>query len=210
MYVYKPDDSVPIKVWVEKGEIEQGAIEQIENTARLPFAFHHVALMSDGHQGFGAPIGGVMATKGVVIPNFVGVDIGCGCLSVKTSLTEIDNLQEVVDKIKEMIPVGFNKHQEPQDEALMPEVEDLYDMYVVTVEYDNALKSLGTLGGGNHFVEIQKGGDGNIWIMLHSGSRNLGYKIAKRYNALAVDFNEQWHSSVPKKYGLLLYSNSYI
>jgi len=200
MYVYKMDN-LPIKVWAEKGEIEEGALQQIETAARLPFAFHHVALMADGHQGYGIPIGGVVATRGVVIPNCVGVDIACGVIAVKLSLTEIDDLEGVVANIKDVIPVGFNKHEEPQDGWLMPAYYP-GNHEVAHRERENALMSLGTLGGGNHFIEIQRGDDGHIWVMVHSGSRNLGYKIAKHYNDLAVTFNERWHSSVPKKWGL--------
>lgn len=203
MYAYKNDNSVPIKVWANKGEIEEGAIEQLENAARLPFAFHHVALMPDAHRGYGLPIGGVIATKGVVIPNFVGLDIACGCRAVKTSLTDIDNLEDVVSKIREVIPVGFNKHAEPQSVMLMPDIDGCFDdnYQVVYREVDNALLSLGTLGGGNHFIEIQRGDDGNIWVMVHAGSRNLGKQIAEHYNKIAVNLNERWHSSVPAKWG---------
>ncbi len=194
-------EKYPIKLWLD--DIEDGALEQAKNLANLPFVFKHIAIMSDCHQGYGMPIGGVMATRGVVIPSAVGVDIGCGVCSVKTSLTEIEGLVGLVERIRELIPVGFNKHEEPQDEALMP-LSTMDDSYyrVIHKEYENALKSLGTLGGGNHFIEIQKGSDGYIWIMLHSGSRNLGYKIAKHYNKLAVQLNDRWHSQVPKKWGL--------
>ena len=97
-------------------------------------------------------------------------------------------------------------HSQPQDVALMPvanEIDCFQDEYeIVYQEYDNALLSLGTLGGGNHFIEIQRGSDGHIWVMLHSGSRNLGKKIADHYNALAVKLNERWHSKVPKEWKL--------
>ena len=103
MYTYKPERCrVPIKVWSEKGSIEQGALDQIENIASLPFAFHHIVLAPDGHQGYGMPIGGVLATEGVVIPNAVGVDIGCGMCAVKTYLKDItiDDLKKVMGKIR--------------------------------------------------------------------------------------------------------------
>lgn len=212
MYAYKPDNSIPIKVWTKEGEIEQGAIEQIENTAKLPFAYHHVALMADAHRGYGAPIGGVMATRGVVIPNFVGVDIGCGVCALKTShkaaMIEPEHLTMIVDKIKQVIPVGFNKHSDSQEESLMPRIDDYEtdcfetEFEIVYREYDNALCSLGTLGGGNHFIEIQKDTDGYVWIMIHSGSRNLGYKIAQHYNKLAIQLNKRWYTQVPEKWGL--------
>lgn len=103
-------EAKPIKMWLE--DLEETALAQAKNLANLPFTFKHVALMPDCHAGYGMPIGGVIATKGVVIPNAVGVDIGCGMCAVKTSLPSIDkdSLSRIVDLIKEVIPVGFN-HQ---------------------------------------------------------------------------------------------------
>ena len=195
-------------MWLD--DMEKGALDQAKNLANLPFAFRHIAIMPDSHQGYGMPIGGVMATKNVIVPNAVGVDIGCGMCAVKTSLTEIDTetLKKIMREIRKVIPVGFNKHQEMQDPKLMPsrietdslKVEDGYP--IIEEQYDNARKSLGTLGGGNHFIEIQKGDDGHIWIMIHSGSRNLGLKVAQHYNELAIELNTKWHSSVPKEWQL--------
>ena len=113
-------EKIPIKIWTD--EIENGALEQAKNLANLPFAFKHIAIMPDTHQGFGMPIGGVLATKDVIIPNAVGVDIGCGMCAVKTSLTEIDKetLKKIMGEIRKAIPVGFNKHKEMQNELLMP------------------------------------------------------------------------------------------
>lgn len=198
---------IPLKIWTD--DIEGGALEQATHLTELPFAFKHIAIMPDTHQGYGMPIGGVMATKGVVVPNAVGVDIGCGMCAVKTSLTGIDTeiLKKIMGEIRKVVPVGFNKHKEAQDDRefpkLMPNYSDLMGVnYVVFNELDNARKSIGTLGGGNHFIEIQKGSDGHIWIMIHSGSRNFGLKIADYYNKLAVKLNEKWHSQVPKKWEL--------
>lgn len=190
-------EKLPIKLWLD--DIEEGALNQAKNLANLPFVFKHIAIMSDCHVGYGMPIGGVMATRGVVSPNCVGVDIGCGCLAVKTSLTEIANLKEVIEKIKQVIPVGFNKHSEQQDITHMP---ILGDLPIILTQLENAAKSIGTLGGGNHFIEIQRDTDGYIWIMIHSGSRNLGYKVAQYYNNMAIEFNLRWYSQVPKKWEL--------
>ena len=192
-------EHLPIKLWLD--DIEDGALDQAKNLANLPFAFKHIAIMPDSHQGYGMPIGGVMATKGVIIPNAVGVDIGCGMCAVKTSLTEIDTktLKKIMDKIREVIPVGFAHQKTKQDKKLMPEAE--YSN-VVNREYENALSQIGTLGGGNHFIEIQKGNDDHIWIMVHSGSRNLGFRVANYYNKLAVELNQKWFSQVPKKWEL--------
>ena len=196
-------EKLPIKMWLEN--IEEGALEQAKNLANLPFAFKWVSIMPDSHQGYGMPIGGVLATKDVIIPNAVGVDIGCGMCAVKTSLTEIDilTLKKIMGEIRKQIPVGFNRHKEKQDESLMP-VRDILMGEIIEQEYNNALNQIGTLGGGNHFIEIQKGSDGFIWIMIHSGSRNFGLKIAKHYNELAIKLNELWYadSGIPKEWEL--------
>ena len=198
-------EKLPIKMWLEN--IEEGALEQAKNLANLPFAFKWVSIMPDSHQGYGMPIGGVLATKDVIISNAVGVDIGCGMCAVKTSLTEIDilTLKKIMGEIRKQIPVGFNRHKEKQDESLMPTgYWNNGKMEIVSQEYQNALTQIGTLGGGNHFIEIQKGSDGHIWIMIHSGSRNFGLKIAEHYNKLAIKLNELWYadSGVPKEWEL--------
>ena len=205
MKIYSENLRVPIKCWCLNPE--QSAIEQAQNLANLPFAFHHVALMPDTHLGFGMPIGGVLATEKVIIPNAVGVDIGCGMCATKTTLHESELNREVLtrvmSKIREVVPVGFAHQKEPQNESLMPYIVDGYKGRPVCLEqYPSAIKQLGTLGGGNHFIEIQKDKDGMIWVMLHSGSRNLGKKVADHYNKLAVDLNEKYHSAVPKVWQL--------
>ena len=191
-------EKAPIKLWLD--EIEDGALRQAKNLANLPFIFKHLAIMPDAHEGYGMPIGGVLATNSVVIPNAVGVDIGCGMCAVKTSLTNIDKLQlqSVIELIKQRIPVGFKHQEKRQDDNLMPKGYLIDDMQVIKKEYNSALKQIGTLGGGNHFIEIQKGDDGFIWIMIHSGSRNLGKKVADYYNKVAVKLNEMWFSQVEK------------
>ena len=212
--------NVPAKLWIKESEVEKEALDQIQNLAMLPFAFHHVAIMPDVHKGYGMPIGGVLATEGVVVPNAVGVDIGCGMCAVKTSLKAEQLDKETIKKIfggseeyhggiRSAIPVGFSHRSKKQDESLMPEFESglpdaweprVYD--IISQEYQSALKQLGTLGGGNHFIEIQKDEEDFVWIMIHSGSRNLGFKVANSYNKIAIDLNEKWHSSVPKKWEL--------
>lgn len=207
-------EKMPIKMWLE--DIEPEAMAQARNLANLPFVHKHVALMPDAHCGYGMPIGGVLATKGVVIPNGVGVDIGCGMCAVKTSLAEIDkeSLKKILGSEKKgmglraMIPVGFKHHKRPQDSALMPDtacLEKVKKSQIVNL-YQAGLKQLGTLGGGNHFIEIQKGSDGHVWLMVHSGSRNIGLKVAKHYNKMAETLNQRYHSSVPKKWELAFLS----
>lgn len=183
-------EKIPIKLWLT--DVENGAMKQIKNIANFPFAFHHIAIMPDAHEGYGMPIGGVMVTKNVVVPNAVGVDIGCGVCAQKTSLENIDikTIKDIMSDIRKQIPLGFKKHEQKQDENLMPEIKDVNNS-CIKKEWDNAQKSLGTLGGGNHFIEIQKGSDGRIWIMLHSGSRNLGKKVATYYNKVAINSNRK-------------------
>jgi tRNA-splicing ligase RtcB len=162
--------------------------------------------MPDCHVGYGMPIGGVMATKEVVIPNAVGVDIGCGMCALQTSLPDVDteSLKNIMALIRQRVPLGFKHHKKRQDSNLMPKLGkgDLSSLEVVEREYRNALHQLGTLGGGNHFIEIQRGDDHRIWIMIHSGSRNLGYQVASHYNKLAVTLNAKWGSKIPPKWQL--------
>ncbi len=194
----------PIKLWLS--DIDSAALDQARNLANLPFIHKHVAIMPDAHLGYGMPIGGVMATEDVVIPNAVGVDIGCGMCTVKTSLSDISSntIKDVLTEIRRAVPLGFKHHKRKQKSSLMPKVKGgtLEDMAIVSREYNNALTQLGTLGGGNHFIEIQKGNDGHIWLMIHSGSRNLGYKVANYYNKLATSLNMKWGSKINPKWQL--------
>lgn len=200
---YITDTTIPIKSWCN--EPEDGALVQARNLANLPFSFKHVALMPDTHQGYGMPIGGVLATKGVIIPNAVGVDIGCGMCALKTSLTELstEDLKAIMGHIRNLVPVGFNHHQSPYPQYV-PSVNtrDVSPTNVVLDQLQKAQYQVGTLGGGNHFIEIQKGSDGYIWVMIHSGSRNLGKTVADYYNTSAKILNATWHSSVPKEWEL--------
>ena len=182
-------EKLPIKLWLDKEQMDEGALEQARNLANLPFAFKHIAIMPDTHQGYGMPIGAVLATKGVIIPNAVGVDIGCGMCSLRTNLTDIgtDDLKDIIKIIRETIPVGFARHKKPQDHNLMPKI--IGNLPIVEQEYDNALYQIGTLGSGNHFIEVQKGSDGYIWIMIHSGSRNMGFTVANHYHEVAKQLN---------------------
>ena len=179
---------------------EEGAIKQAENIEKHPWLFGNVCLMPDTHEGYGMPIGGVVALKDAVCPNMVGVDIGCGMLAVKTSLTDIttEELKNVLGGTKEnkggiraIIPVGFD-HQ--KKDVFHPVFDEWgwRDLYICEQEFESAKRQLGTLGGGNHFIEIQKGDDGHIWYMIHSGSRNLGYKVAKYYNEQAKELCTKW------------------
>ena len=195
----------PIRLWLE--DVDEGTMTQARNLANLPFIFKHIALMPDAHLGYGMPIGGVMATDGVIIPNAVGVDIGCGMVAVKTSLASISHasLKQIMTGIRKAIPLGFKHHRHAQDEELMPRLRHgtlLKGLPVISSQYRNARSQLGTLGGGNHFLEIQQGSDGHVWLMIHSGSRILGFKVANYYNRLAGELNRKWGSKISPKWQL--------
>ena len=187
-------------------DIEDSAMQQINNLASLPFLFKHVAVMPDCHAGYGMPIGGVAAFKNCVVPNAVGVDIGCGMIAAKMDLRAEELSKDVLRKwmgeIRKIVPVGFNHFKNPVEDKLMPSVNYFKGGYIWNEEYDSAKYQMGTLGGGNHFIEIQKDSEGFVWVMIHSGSRNLGLKVAKYYNNLAIELNAKWHSSVPKNFEL--------
>jgi len=197
MRVIKEDrHKVPIKIWAT--DIEESAMEQIENVALLPFLYKQVSFMPDCHAGMGVPIGSVVATTGVVLPAMVGVDIGCGMAAVRTSLTDLDMdaVKAIMGDIRQLIPVGFDHHTTNQK---WDGFDNAPDLAVIEREWTSAHKQLGTLGGGNHFWEIQKGSDGFIWVMIHSGSRNFGLKIAHEYHDTAKWHCEKWHSAIPDK-----------
>jgi tRNA-splicing ligase RtcB len=126
--------------------------------------------------------------------------------AVKTQYTteNMPDLKEVLGKIRETVPVGFNHNKEKQDKGLMPRygINETLSMPIKEREYDSALYQIGTLGGGNHFIEIQKDEENNIWIIIHSGSRNIGKQVADYYNKLAVELNKKWFSIVPKEHEL--------
>jgi len=197
-------EKVPIKSWCNHPE--GGALEQVKNLANLPFTFKHVALMPDTHEGFGMPIGGVLATHGHVIPNAVGVDIGCGMCAVRTSIESIhlNHLKDILEQIRRSVPVGSQHNKLPCDDSMMPteEVTSRQEYPVIYAEYASAKRQMGTLGSGNHFIEIQMGSDGRIWIMLHSGSRNLGKKVADYHNGIARKLNDQSPFPIPSNWDL--------
>ena len=157
--------------------------------------------MPDLHGGKGMPIGTVLATNGVVIPNAVGVDIGCGMCAVKTNIKVETVTPEVLRKkimrgIRKQIPLGKEHHKQAQDEKYMPQDFDIDKLEIVKRRYVSATKQVGTLGGGNHFIELQKDDEGGMWIMIHSGSRNLGKQVGDYYNEKADMLNRRWFSTV--------------
>ena len=192
-------NNCPVKIWTNY--VEKSAMRQIENLTTLPFLFHHLAIMPDVHTGMGMPIGGVLACKDAVIPNAVGVDIGCGMCAVKTNWKVADIPTDVLRKqimrgIRKRIPLGMDHHKEAQDEKYLPTGHDIDKMEIVKRRQEYITKEVGTLGGGNHFIELQKDETGTLWIMIHSGSRNLGKLVGDYYNEKAKKLNERWYSVV--------------
>lgn len=193
-----PTDGKPVHLWSPVAEVESQALDQLRRTAALPWVFHHVAAMADVHYGVGATVGSVVAMKDAVSPAAVGVDIGCGMSCVRTSLVASDlpdNLEALRAAIEAAIPVGFNSHVEPAfigklgDETwddgvrLFARFDGLTDK--ARDRLPGAMRQIGTLGGGNHFVEICLDTDQRVHLMLHSGSRNIGKVLAEHHIGIA-------------------------
>jgi tRNA-splicing ligase RtcB len=194
----------PIKMWTQQVPVEQSAIDQLLNVASLPFIHKHVAVMPDVHWGMGATVGSVIATKGAVIPAAVGVDIGCGMIALRTSLTASDlpdNLAGMRSAIESAIPHGRTDPNpandagawtEPPEEiaeawaSLAGDFQSLVNKHP-KIARSNNLHHLGTLGTGNHFVEVCLDEDQRVWVMLHSGSRGVGGRIGSYFIGLAKE-----------------------
>jgi tRNA-splicing ligase RtcB len=189
-------ERIPIKLWLD--DIEPGALAQAKNLANLPFAFKWIAIMPDCHEGFGMPIGGVLATDGMIVPNAVGVDIGCGMYAAQTSLFELDSetIRLFLNRVRAVVPLGFEHQHSDQP---WRGFADAPDIRIIQEELKSAHRQLGTLGGGNHFIEVQMGDDGHIWLMIHSGSRNFGYKTAEFFHNKALAQLNRSRFSIPDK-----------
>lgn len=212
----KKENLKPIKIWLENKEmIEDSCLEQANNLSKLPFLYKWVSLMPDTHTGKGMPIGGVIATEQVIIPNAVGVDIGCGMSFIQSDLdvellksTKTGNgtlIQAIIGDILRNIPVGFSHQKDKQPSKVLDNAManlDTYQIKELLPEIEGGYYQLGTLGGGNHFIEIQEDEDGKMCVMLHSGSRHFGYKICNHFHKVARHLNNKWHSSVPDSYRL--------
>ena len=203
-------ERVPVKIWTD--EVDEQSKQQLRNIASLPFVHHHVAAMPDVHLGIGATIGSVIATHKAIIPAAVGVDIGCGMLACRLSLTanELDekSLKKVFDQINRDVPVGRAQHQDNRVliHAAMPFEARLDAM---TAKHPQLLKSfgkfskwmnqMGTLGGGNHFIEVCLDTSDQVWVMLHSGSRGIGNALASYFIELARKDMERWMIQLPDR-----------
>ncbi|MBO7941054.1 RtcB family protein [Streptomyces sp. S9] len=196
-YVEMPGAKVPIRMWTDPASVEEGALQQLRNVAGLPW-IKGLAVMPDVHYGKGATVGSVIAMRGAVCPAAVGVDIGCGMSAVKTSLTANDlpgDLSRLRSKIEQTIPVGRGLHTDPVDPDTLPGFaaggwDDFWGRFegvaeAVRFRRERAGRQMGTLGSGNHMIEVCLDTDGSVWLMLHSGSRNIGKELAEHHIGVA-------------------------
>lgn len=217
-YIHIEGAAKPIKAWVEGVQIEDQALQQLKNIASVPFIYSHVAAMPDVHWGMGATVGSVIATKGAIIPAAVGVDIGCGMMAHRTSLVASDlpdNLHGLRSAIEAAIPHGRTNNGGPGDRgawgdipaehfaALSPMMADLSTITIkhpkIAQAAERAPSHAGTLGTGNHFIEVCLDEEQRVWIMLHSGSRGIGNRIGSYFIEAAKKDMERWFIHLPDK-----------
>lgn len=193
------DTRVPVKIWTT--DIEQEAEAQLKNVANLPFIHKHVAVMPDAHAGKGSTVGTVIATRGAIIPAAIGVDIGCGMCAVRLPFKAevLKNLPKLRSSIERSIPVGHRQHDtvERIPANIMDHLGDISEKTKNIINLDKAAHQLGTLGGGNHFIEVCEDTNGQAWVMLHSGSRNIGKTLAEVHINEAKELMKQAFISVP-------------
>ncbi|MDE6313328.1 MAG: RtcB family protein [Lachnospiraceae bacterium] len=207
----------PIKVWLgDKSEMEENCLGQAYHLANLPFLHKWVCLMPDTHAGKGMPIGGVIATKDVIIPNAVGSDIGCGMVFAATNI-KVEDIKEIqtgngtliqamVGGIMRTIPLGVERYKTKQECELLDRAKEQIDEYSENPQLlpllEDGYYQVGTLGGGNHFIELQEDDQGYLCIMIHSGSRHMGKAICDYFHKVAAQLNNTYYSSVPEDYRL--------
>lgn len=219
--VITSDNHKPIKMWTRGVDADDVSMNQLRNVASLPFIYRHVSVMPDVHCGWGATIGSVIPTVGAIIPAAVGSDIGCGMAGIRINGVTKENVMPLVnktyDKINREIPLGFKKHKH----NLIAKQEDIMDEYGVGIDFilalieerhpriaktnkgkqlimrDLILQQFGTLGGGNHFIELCFDEDGAAWVILHSGSRRIGKQISDHFIERAKELMEAYYISLP-------------
>lgn len=208
------EGGVPIKMWTRGVPVDDKAREQLASAAKMPFIFKHVAAMPDVHVGIGATVGSVIPTKGAVIPAAVGVDIGCGMMAARTSLMAHDlpdNLEGIRRAIELAVPHGRSVGRGSRDKgswsnppasiiAAWSHLVERFDL--ICAKYPrfkntNHLMHLGTLGTGNHFIELCLDEEARVWVMLHSGSRGVGNAIGTYFIELAKQDMRKWHINLP-------------
>jgi len=212
-YVFHETGHAPLKTWTKGVPVEEAAMQQLRNVAQMPFIHRHVAAMPDVHFGMGATVGSVIATKGAVIPAAVGVDIGCGMAAVRLDGARAEHLpmslEQVRSEIEHTVPVGFAKHlpgewnRKPIEPMLAPFAKWLDEKHpkLLAGRKDpfetGVLSQFGTLGGGNHFIELCIDEAGDLWVMLHSGSRGIGNGIGQYFIELAKQDMRRWMVNLP-------------
>ena len=209
--------NVPVKVWLpDEAALEASCREQAMNLSKLPFLNGWVCLLPDTHAGMGMPIGGVVAAEDVLIPNAVGVDIGCGMAYTETGVRaeELKNVmtgngnlvQAIIGDIMRNVPVGFAHHKNPMPSYVLDRALDEMDKYETDGELlgqlDAGYFQIGTLGGGNHFIELQEDEEGYLAVMIHSGSRHFGKSVCDYFHQKARTLNQKWYSQVPDSFRL--------
>lgn len=211
MEVFKVEGGAPIKAWTDGVPVEEAALKQLHNVSRMPFLHKHVAVMPDVHWGMGATVGSVIATKGAIIPAAVGVDIGCGMMAVQTNLTASDlpdSLSAMRSAIEAAVPHGRTDNGGPNDRGAWGSEQDMGDMHaglsVILQKHpklekpaQRAPRHLGTLGTGNHFIEVCLDEAQRVWIMLHSGSRGIGNSIGSYFISQAKEEMRRWFINLP-------------
>lgn len=208
------EGGVPIKMWTRGVPVDDKARDQLSRAAKMPFIFKHVAAMPDVHVGIGATVGSVIPTKGAVIPAAVGVDIGCGMMAARTSLMAHDlpdNLEKIRSAIEQAVPHGRDVGRGKRDKgswgspptAIVEAWANLVSRFDrICAKYPrlkntNNLVHLGTLGTGNHFIELCLDQEARVWVMLHSGSRGVGNAIGTFFIELAKQDMRKWHINLP-------------
>ena len=204
------DQRIPVKIWTD--EVDDNSKRQLANIASLPFIHHHVAAMPDVHLGIGATIGSVIATHKAIIPAAVGVDIGCGMVACRLSITANDldekSLKGVFEQISRDVPVGRGMHNnrgafEDAAQPFAPGLNRILEKHPALEKTicgtTKWVKQLGTLGGGNHFIEVCLDESNQVWVMLHSGSRGIGNAMAEYFIQLARKDMERWMIQLPDR-----------
>ncbi len=195
------DTRIPIKIWTN--DIEPEAEAQLRLVAQMPFVAKWVAVMADVHLGKGSTVGSVIASETAIMPSAVGVDIGCGMMAVKTNLKYEElgkSARSIRMAIETSVPVGFGRRTTVSSKfhhfAVLKESWEKVKPFV-TKDYDEVLLQLGTLGGGNHFIEVCLDEENCVWVTLHSGSRNVGKQIGEFFTKKAKELNETYHIALP-------------
>ncbi len=215
--LYNENTRFPVKIWLEQeGKLEKNCLEQAYHLSQLPFLHKWVCLMPDTHAGKGMPIGGVIAAKNVLIPNAVGVDIGCGMDFIPTNI-HVDDIREVqtgngtmiqamIGNIMRTIPLNTERYKVPQESRVLDRAKQEMEKYEKNKELlpliDDGYFQAGSLGGGNHFIELQEDEEGYLCVMIHSGSRHLGKAVCDYFHKTARELNRRWYSEVKEEYQL--------